>query len=73
MASTTATQNDHQAVSDDATPKGRYKSTLLSPRQGLSSSSTLAPEFLHSFGFAKITTASSDAGMFTSTKLFETL
>ena len=72
MASTPATQNDHQGVCDDATPKGRYKSTLLSPRQGLSSSSTLAPEFLHSFGFAK-TTAPSDAGMFTSTKLFETL
>ena len=66
MTSTPATQNDHQAVSDDATPKGRYKSTLLSPQQGLPSSSTLAPGFLHSFGFAK-TTAPSDAGMFTTT------
>lgn len=63
---TTATQNDHQAVSDDAMPKGRYKSTLLSPWQGLPSSSTLAPGFLHSFGFAK-TTVPSDAGMFSST------
>ena len=60
-----AIQNDHQVVSDDATPKGRYKSALLSPLQGLPSSSTLAPGFLHSFGFAK-TTASSDAGMFAS-------
>ena len=62
-APTPGTQNDHQAASDDATPKGRYKSVPLSPRQSLPSSPTLAPGFLHSFGFAKTTAAASDAGM----------
>ena len=61
-----ADQNDQQAVSDDTTLKGRYKSVLLTPQRSIPSSSTLAPGFLHSFGFAK-TTASSDAGMFIST------
>ena len=63
---TPGTQNDHQAVFDDFTHKGRYqKSVLLTPQRGLPSSSTLAPAFLHSFGFAKTTATESDAGMFT--------
>lgn len=65
---TPGTQNDHQAMYDDFTHKGRYqKSVLLTTQQGLPSSSTLAPAFLRSFGFAKNTAAESDAGMFTST------
>lgn len=61
--STPGAQNGHQAVPNDATPKGRYKSVLLTPRRGTPSSSTLTPGFLHSFGFAD-TRSSSDAGMF---------
>jgi len=67
-----ANQNDHQAVSDDATLKGRYKGVLLTSQTCMSSSSTLAPGFLHSFGFTK-TTASSEAGMFISTLLVGTV
>ncbi|XP_078359440.1 uncharacterized protein LOC144643919 isoform X1 [Oculina patagonica] len=52
-------QNDRQALSNDATPKGRYKSVVLTQgRRGLPSSSTLAPGFLHSFGFAKTRSSS---------------
>ena len=57
-----AAGNGRQAASNDATPKGRYKSVLLTPRRGLPSSSTLTPGFLHSFGFAK-TRSSSESGI----------
>ena len=55
-------QNGPQTVSNDATPKGRYKSVLLTPRRGLPSCSTLTPGFLRSFGFAN-TKSSSQPGM----------
>ncbi|KAJ7333612.1 hypothetical protein OS493_017155 [Desmophyllum pertusum] len=51
-------QNGPQTVSNDATPKGRYKSVLLTPRRGLPSCSTLTPGFLRSFGFANTKSSS---------------
>ena len=54
----------------DSTPKGRYKSVLLTPSQSLPSSpSALTPGFLRSFGFAN-TRSSSQPGKFGSTNIF---
>lgn len=50
------------AAPNDTTPKGRYKSVILTPRRGPpSSNSQLSPGYLHSFGFAN-TRSSSQPG-----------